>query len=41
MAFNVVALILLVLVAGPPLAARRGVHDLMAGTAVSPSRQGD
>jgi hypothetical protein len=32
--FNTAALILLTLVIGPPLASRRGLHDLVAGTTV-------
>lgn len=42
-AFDVASLTLLALVMGPPLPGRRGLHDLIAGTAVqaaSPALQG-
>lgn len=42
-AFDVASLTLLALVMGPPLLGRRGLHDLIAGTAVqaaSPALQG-
>ncbi len=41
MVFSVASLVLLVAVAGPPLAGRRGMHDVIAGTVVRPGFGGE